>query len=110
MVSILYGRAPAIASGVKLANRNLTMGGTGDGDGLSIGGNHLLHALRRYQSSDILFNNEIYGLTKGQYCIASWHCLRPHRMFLFYPYVPVLLQLVQEHDLLHVVSILKPSI
>ncbi len=64
----IHGRAPAIASGVKLANPELDVWViTGDGDGLSIGGNHLLHALRRNVNLQILlFNNEIYGLTKGQ--------------------------------------------
>lgn len=64
----IHGRAPAIATGVKLANPELDVWVvTGDGDGLSIGGNHLLHALRRNINLNILlFNNEIYGLTKGQ--------------------------------------------
>ena len=65
----IHGRAPAVATGVKLANPQLDVWVvTGDGDGLSIGGNHLLHALRRNIDLNILlFNNEIYGLTKGQY-------------------------------------------
>ena len=69
----IHGRAPAIASGVKLANPELDVWVvTGDGDGLSIGGNHLLHALRRNINLQILlFNNEIYGLTKGQYSPTS---------------------------------------
>jgi 2-oxoglutarate ferredoxin oxidoreductase subunit beta len=69
----IHGRAPAIASGVKLANPALDVWViTGDGDGLSIGGNHLLHALRRNIDLNILlFNNEIYGLTKGQYSPTS---------------------------------------
>lgn len=64
----IHGRAPAIATGIKLANRDLDVWViSGDGDGLSIGGNHLLHALRRNVDLNILlFNNEIYGLTKGQ--------------------------------------------
>ena len=64
----IHGRAPAIATGVKLANPDVDVWViTGDGDGLSIGGNHLLHALRRNINLNILlFNNEIYGLTKGQ--------------------------------------------
>lgn len=64
----LHGRAPAVASGVKLANPELSVWVmTGDGDGLSIGGNHLFHALRRNMGLKIvLFNNRIYGLTKGQ--------------------------------------------
>ncbi len=69
----IHGRAPAIASGLKLANPDLNIWViTGDGDGLSIGGNHLLHALRRNIDLNImLFNNEIYGLTKGQYSPTS---------------------------------------
>jgi len=64
----IHGRAPAIASGVRLANPDLDVWViTGDGDGLSIGGNHMIHALRRNVNLQIiLFNNEIYGLTKGQ--------------------------------------------
>jgi 2-oxoglutarate ferredoxin oxidoreductase subunit beta len=64
----IHGRAPAIATGTKLANPDLDVWViTGDGDGLSIGGNHLVHALRRNVDLNvILFNNEIYGLTKGQ--------------------------------------------
>lgn len=69
----IHGRAPAIATGVKLANPGLDVWlATGDGDGLSIGGNHLLHVLRRNVDIQILlFNNEIYGLTKGQYSPTS---------------------------------------
>lgn len=69
----IHGRAPALATGVKLANPELDVWlVTGDGDGLSIGGNHLLHILRRNVDVNILlFNNEIYGLTKGQYSPTS---------------------------------------
>ena len=69
----IHGRAPAIATGLKLANPELDIWVvTGDGDGLSIGGNHLVHALRRNVGLNILlFNNEIYGLTKGQYSPTS---------------------------------------
>ncbi len=69
----IHGRAPAIATGLKLANPDLDVWVvTGDGDSLSIGGNHLLHALRRNVGLKILlFNNEIYGLTKGQYSPTS---------------------------------------
>lgn len=69
----IHGRAPAVATGVKLANPELDVWVvTGDGDGLSIGGNHLMHALRRNIDLNILlFNNEIYGLTKGQYSPTS---------------------------------------
>lgn len=68
-VHSIHGRAPAIASGVKTHNPNLSVWViTGDGDGLSIGGNHFIHAIRRNLDFNILlFNNEIYGLTKGQY-------------------------------------------
>jgi 2-oxoglutarate ferredoxin oxidoreductase subunit beta len=64
----IHGRAPAIATGVKLASPELDVWViTGDGDGLSIGGNHLMHTLRRNVDLNIiLFNNETYGLTKGQ--------------------------------------------
>ena len=69
----IHGRAPAIASGVKMANPDLDVWvATGDGDGLSIGGNHMIHALRRNLNLKILlFNNQIYGLTKGQYSPTS---------------------------------------
>ncbi len=69
----IHGRAPAIATGLKLANPELDVWVvTGDGDGLSIGGNHLMHALRRNVGFKILlFNNEVYGLTKGQYSPTS---------------------------------------
>jgi len=69
----IHGRAPAIASGLKLARPELDVWViTGDGDGLSIGGNHMIHALRRNQDLKIiLFNNQIYGLTKGQYSPTS---------------------------------------
>jgi 2-oxoglutarate ferredoxin oxidoreductase subunit beta len=69
----IHGRAPAVATGVKLTNPDLDVWvATGDGDGLSIGGNHMLHALRRNIDLQILlFNNEIYGLTKGQYSPTS---------------------------------------
>jgi len=69
----IHGRAPAIASGLKIARPDLSVWiVTGDGDGLSIGGNHLIHILRRNLDVNILlFNNEIYGLTKGQYSPTS---------------------------------------
>lgn len=65
----IHGRAPAIATGVKLANPDLSVWQiTGDGDALAIGGNHFIHALRRNIDINILlFNNRIYGLTKGQF-------------------------------------------
>jgi 2-oxoglutarate/2-oxoacid ferredoxin oxidoreductase subunit beta len=69
----IHGRAPAVATGLKVANPDLDVWlVTGDGDGLSIGGNHMLHVLRRNVDMQILlFNNEIYGLTKGQYSPTS---------------------------------------
>lgn len=69
----IHGRAPAVATGLKMANPDLSVWIiTGDGDGLSIGGNHLIHLLRRNVNVNILlFNNEIYGLTKGQYSPTS---------------------------------------
>jgi 2-oxoglutarate/2-oxoacid ferredoxin oxidoreductase subunit beta len=69
----IHGRAPAIASGVKICRPDLQVWViTGDGDALSIGGNHLLHAIRRNVNLKIiLFNNQIYGLTKGQYSPTS---------------------------------------
>jgi 2-oxoglutarate ferredoxin oxidoreductase subunit beta len=69
----IHGRAPAFATGIKLANPALDVWiVTGDGDGMSIGGNHTMHVLRRNLDCQILlFNNEIYGLTKGQYSPTS---------------------------------------
>jgi 2-oxoglutarate/2-oxoacid ferredoxin oxidoreductase subunit beta len=69
----IHGRAPTIATGLKVANPDLSVWViTGDGDALSIGGNHFLHVLRRnVDLKVILFNNQIYGLTKGQYSPTS---------------------------------------
>ncbi|MDX1681125.1 MAG: 2-oxoacid:ferredoxin oxidoreductase subunit beta, partial [Akkermansiaceae bacterium] len=69
----IHGRAPSVATGVKVANPELSVWIiTGDGDGLSIGGNHLMHLLRRNVNVNVLlFNNRIYGLTKGQYSPTS---------------------------------------
>ncbi len=69
----IHGRAPALATGVKTANSDLQVWViTGDGDALSIGGNHFIHALRRnIDLKIVLFNNRIYGLTKGQYSPTS---------------------------------------
>jgi 2-oxoglutarate/2-oxoacid ferredoxin oxidoreductase subunit beta len=69
----IHGRAPALATGLALARPDLSVWVvTGDGDSLSIGGNHLIHALRRNVPINILlFNNQIYGLTKGQYSPTS---------------------------------------
>src|SRR6266852_4415281 len=69
----IHGRAPAIATGLATSRQDLSVWViTGDGDALSIGGNHLIHALRRNVNIKILlFNNRIYGLTKGQYSPTS---------------------------------------
>lgn len=69
----IHGRAAAIATGIKVANPTLSVWEmTGDGDSLAIGGNHLIHAIRRNIDINIvLFNNRIYGLTKGQYSPTS---------------------------------------
>ena len=69
----IHGRAPTFAMGVKVANPELSVWViTGDGDGLSIGGNHLMHMLRRNLDINvILFNNKIYGLTKGQFSASA---------------------------------------
>jgi 2-oxoglutarate ferredoxin oxidoreductase subunit beta len=69
----IHGRAPAIASGLKVMRPELSVWiVTGDGDGLSIGGNHLMHVIRRnFDCNILLFNNRIYGLTKGQYSPTS---------------------------------------
>src|ERR687898_859183 len=72
-VHSIHGRAPAVATGIAVARPDLSVWViTGDGDGLSIGGNHLIHALRRNVDIKILlFTNQIYGLTKGQYSPTS---------------------------------------
>jgi 2-oxoglutarate ferredoxin oxidoreductase subunit beta len=72
-VHSIHGRAPAVATGLAMARPDLDIWViTGDGDGLSIGGNHLIHAMRRNVNLTILlFNNQIYGLTKGQYSPTS---------------------------------------
>ncbi len=72
-VHSIHGRAPALATGVKIVHPELTVFViTGDGDALSIGGNHLIHVIRRNLDINIvLFNNRIYGLTKGQYSPTS---------------------------------------
>ena len=69
----IHGRANAIATGLKVANPNVSVFvATGDGDSLAIGGNHFIHAIRRnIDLNVVLFNNEIYGLTKGQYSPTS---------------------------------------
>ncbi len=74
----IHGRAPTFATGIKALRPELTVWVvTGDGDGLSIGGNHLLHALRRNVDIKVLlFNNRVYGLTKGQYSPTSLSGMR----------------------------------
>jgi 2-oxoglutarate ferredoxin oxidoreductase subunit beta len=74
----IHGRAPAFATGIKASRPELSVWVvTGDGDGLSIGGNHLLHAIRRNMDLQILlFNNRVYGLTKGQYSPTSRQGMR----------------------------------
>ena len=69
----IHGRAPGLASGAKIANPNLSVWMvTGDGDAMSIGGNHFIHLLRRnFDINVLMFNNRIYGLTKGQYSPTS---------------------------------------
>ena len=69
----IHGRAPAVASGAKLSNPDLSVWMvTGDGDAMSIGGNHFIHVLRRnFDIKILMFNNKIYGLTKGQYSPTS---------------------------------------
>lgn len=71
----IHGRAPAVAAGLKMARPELDIWvASGDGDLLSIGGNHFIHTLRRnYDMTVLLFNNKIYGLTKGQYSPTSEH-------------------------------------
>jgi 2-oxoglutarate/2-oxoacid ferredoxin oxidoreductase subunit beta len=97
----IHGRAPAIASGIASTRPDLSVWViTGDGDGLSIGGNHLIHALRRNVNLKILlFNNQIYGLTKGQYSPTS----EPGKMTksspfgsIDYPFNPVSLAIGAE--------------
>jgi len=97
----IHGRALAIASGLKSAHPNLSVWvTTGDGDCLSIGGNHFIHALRRNLDINILmFNNRIYGLTKGQYSPTSEHGKKtrstPHGS-IDHPFNPVLIALGAE--------------
>ena len=100
-VHSIHGRAPAIASGIKMLNPELNVWVfTGDGDGLSIGGNHLIHMLRRnLDIKVVLFNNEIYGLTKGQYSPTSilGQITKSTPMgSIDHPFVPVLLALGAE--------------
>uniref|UniRef100_UPI0039A4E00B 2-oxoacid:ferredoxin oxidoreductase subunit beta n=1 Tax=Ornithobacterium rhinotracheale TaxID=28251 RepID=UPI0039A4E00B len=97
----IHGRATAVATGTKIANPNLHVWViTGDGDSLSIGGNHLLHALRRNVDYNILmFNNEIYGLTKGQYSPTSKQGLKTKSSpmgSIDYPFNPAAIALGAE--------------
>jgi len=97
----IHGRAPAIASGVKMVNPSLAVWiATGDGDGLSIGGNHFIHCLRRnYDVNLIMFNNRIYGLTKGQYSPTSEHGKKTKSTpfgSIDHPFNPVLVALGAE--------------
>ncbi len=94
----IHGRAPAFATGIKVSNPELSVWlVTGDGDGLSIGGNHMIHVLRRNLDINILlFNNEIYGLTKGQYSPTSRLGLKTKATpfgSLDYPFNPISLAL-----------------
>ena len=97
----IHGRAPAIASGLSASRPDLSVWViTGDGDALSIGGNHLIHALRRNMNIKILlFNNQIYGLTKGQYSPTSETGKRTKSTpmgSIDYPFNPVSLALGAE--------------
>ena len=97
----IHGRAPAIASGLSASRPDLSVWViTGDGDALSIGGNHLIHALRRNMNIKILlFNNQIYGLTKGQYSPTSEPGKRTKSTpmgSIDYPFNPVSLALGAE--------------
>jgi 2-oxoglutarate/2-oxoacid ferredoxin oxidoreductase subunit beta len=119
----IHGRAPAIASGAKIYNSKLSVWViTGDGDGLSIGGNHIIHTLRRNIDLNILlFNNQIYGLTKGQYSPTSETNKRtkssPHGS-IDYPFNPISLALgaggtfvarTVDNDVKHMRSVLKTT-
>ena len=80
----IHGRAPAFATGIKLANPKLSVWEiTGDGNALAIGGNHFIHAIRRNIDINILlFNNEIYGLTKGQFSPTSKKGIKTKNLLL----------------------------
>lgn len=117
----IHGRAPAIATGIRIARPDLSVWvATGDGDGMSIGGNHFIHTLRRNIDLRILlFNNQIYGLTKGQYSPTSEYGKvtrsTPHGS-VDHPFNPLLLALGAEgsfvartldRDPKHMQSVLK---
>ena len=106
----IHGRAPTVATGVKSANPDLSVWMvTGDGDGLSIGGNHLMHLLPEPDINVLLFNNRIYGLTKGQYSPTSEvgkNIKSTPAGSLDYPINPLLFALGSEvSPLLHVLRI-----
>jgi 2-oxoglutarate/2-oxoacid ferredoxin oxidoreductase subunit beta len=97
----IHGRAPAIATGVKVANPELSVWvATGDGDLLSIGGNHFIHACRKnVDVKVVLFNNRIYGLTKGQYSPTSEKGMKTKTSpygTVDYPFNPISLALGSE--------------
>jgi 2-oxoglutarate ferredoxin oxidoreductase subunit beta len=97
----IHGRAPAIASGIAATRSDLAVWVvTGDGDALSIGGNHLIHSLRRnFNLKILLFNNQIYGLTKGQYSPTSEqgkHTKSTPMGSIDYPFNPISLALGAE--------------
>src|SRR5713226_7042573 len=119
----IHGRAPTIATGLKMANPDLSVWMvTGDGDALSIGGNHLIHALRRNVDIKILlFDNRIYGLTKGQASPTS-ELGKKNKSSPFgsldYPFNPLTLVLgagatfvarTTANDMPHMMSVLKRS-
>jgi 2-oxoglutarate ferredoxin oxidoreductase subunit beta len=97
----IHGRALAIASGLKVSHPNLSVWvATGDGDCLSIGGNHFIHALRRNIDINVMmFNNQIYALTKGQYSPTSLHGQKTKTSpngVIDHPFNPVLIALGAE--------------
>ena len=105
----IHGRAPTIATGLRCVNPELSIWVvTGDGDGLSIGGNHLVHCMRRNMHMNILFvNNRIYGLTKGQYSptsVLGWAKMSTERRFpleverLFWEVDPGTIDLAKHAD------------
>ena len=119
----IHGRAAAIASGLKIHNPDLSVWiATGDGDAMAIGGNHLIHALRRNMDLKILlFNNEIYGLTKGQYSPTTKQGVvtktTPHGV-IDHPFMPASLALGCEStffartidtDIKHMTSVIETA-
>jgi len=120
----IHGRAVAIATGVKTANPELSVWvTTGDGDCLSIGGNHLIHALRKnFDINIMMFNNQIYGLTKGQYSPTSEHGKKTRSTpygSVDHPFNPLLVALgaegtfvarAMDRDGKHLQSIIKQAV